>query len=360
MAPQPPPDLQIPLSTSTVHVQIINTTAHITDFPMSLMVYPVVKGHESLSAPVYSFLITHPSSNRKVVFDLGVRPDWQNLAPRVVRSVSQWTVKAEKGVKEILENEDIKTDEIEAVVWSHHHWDHVGDVSTFSKKTKLIVGPGFKKEFLPGYPANAESLILESDYEGREVEELSFSDSPLKIGRFPAIDYFADGSFYLLDAPGHTVGHICGLARVSSQPDSYVFMGADSCHHGGEFRPSQYLPFPESISPHPLLQNSTAPCPGAMFSHLLRDNDFEKPFYSIRKPDGTAPGAVDADVAEQTIEKVQEVDVDERILVVMAHDESLLEIVDFFPAYADDFVKKDWVKKARWAFLKDFGGATSS
>lgn len=48
---------------------------------------------------------------------------------------------------------------------SHWHWDHIGDPSSFPPKTSLVVGPGFKKTMLPGYPANEASPIRESDYE---------------------------------------------------------------------------------------------------------------------------------------------------------------------------------------------------
>jgi hypothetical protein len=34
------------------------------------------------------------------------------------------------------------------------------------------------------------------------VREISFDESDLEIGGFRALDYFGDGSFYLLDAPG--------------------------------------------------------------------------------------------------------------------------------------------------------------
>jgi hypothetical protein len=27
--------------------------------------------------------------------------------------------------------------------------------------------------------------------------------------------------------------------------DTFVFMGGDACHHGGEFRPTEYRPLPE-------------------------------------------------------------------------------------------------------------------
>lgn len=39
---------------------------------------------------------------------------------------------------------------------------------------------------------------------GRNLREVNFDtdSNGLRLGRFQAIDYFGDGSFYLLDAPG--------------------------------------------------------------------------------------------------------------------------------------------------------------
>lgn len=48
---------------------------------------------------------------------------------------------------------------------SHWHWDHIGDPSTFPSSTDLIVGPGFKEAFLPGYPTKPDSPVRESDFE---------------------------------------------------------------------------------------------------------------------------------------------------------------------------------------------------
>jgi glyoxylase-like metal-dependent hydrolase (beta-lactamase superfamily II) len=64
-----------------------------------------------------------------------------------------------------------------------------------------------------------------------KYRELSFeTDKWVPIGPFErAYDFFSDGSFYLLDAPGHMPGHLGGLAHTSK--DEWVFMGGDCCHH---------------------------------------------------------------------------------------------------------------------------------
>jgi len=67
---------------------------------------------------------------------------------------------------------------------------------------KLIIGPGSTDAHLPGYPANEKSHINESDIAGREVVEISKEQFNVIVGGMNAYDYFGDGSFYLLDAPG--------------------------------------------------------------------------------------------------------------------------------------------------------------
>ncbi|KAL3495817.1 beta-lactamase-like protein [Aspergillus germanicus] len=351
---------QVRQSTSTVRVRIIDTTSHIiVPFDMGA---PAIKGHETLDCPSYAFLIEHPSG-RNLLYDLGVRKDPENLAPVVVEHISRngWHVSARSNVREQLEQHGVNPKSIKAIIWSHWHYDHTGDPSTFESSTALIVGPGFKDTFLPGYPSNEGSPILESDYAGRELREFDFTTEKLRIGQFGAVDYFGDGSFYILNAPGHTVGHITALARVTASPPSFIFMGGDCCHHSGELRPSRYLPLPDSIIPNPLAglngyggDGGEAPCPGAIFEHLLRDGDRTKPFYGQARPGITL---CDPEVAEETIVKVQEADGDPNVLVVIAHDMHLRGVVDFFPEAANEFVRKGCVAKCRWRFLKDFGGA---
>lgn len=62
------------------------------------------------------------------------------------------------------------------------------------------------------------SQCLRTRYPGRKPQ-----DWPLRCSRL-----FGDGSFYLLEAPGHATGHMCGLARTTADPPLFVFMGADA------------------------------------------------------------------------------------------------------------------------------------
>lgn len=122
---QPLPDLKIPSTQNTVSVRIIDTTSHIQGILVSLFVSPQIEGHTYLDCPAYSFLVEHPSG-RKLLFDLGVRKDPENFAPVLRNRIKNggWSVTVKKGVREQLEDHGVSGSDIEAIVWSHWHWDH--------------------------------------------------------------------------------------------------------------------------------------------------------------------------------------------------------------------------------------------
>ena len=82
---------------------------------------------------------------------------------------------------------------------------------------------------MPGYPAKKSSTFWEADFKDRNVIEVPFN---IKIGKYDAFDYFDDGSVYILNVPGHAIGHISALVRTT--PETFVFLGGDVCHFTGE------------------------------------------------------------------------------------------------------------------------------
>ena len=113
--------LNIPTSSVTVTVAIINTTAWAYDFPCSDWFRPPFEGLNTFDLCSYSFLITHHDDTciRKVIFDLGIRKDWENLVPPTVESLKQWgtKVKVEKDVADILLEHGTDLAEVEAIIW---------------------------------------------------------------------------------------------------------------------------------------------------------------------------------------------------------------------------------------------------
>ncbi|OJJ46668.1 hypothetical protein ASPZODRAFT_132776 [Penicilliopsis zonata CBS 506.65] len=348
-------DLHLPSSSKTVAVRVIDTTTELT-LPIDNILWPRVQSHKELFFPSYAFLIEHGSSGRRLLFDLGLQKNWEDLAPTTVAEIKKdkWQVKVEKDVAGILDEHGYPREQIEAIIWSHHHWDHVGDPSTFPASTSLIVGPGFKERYLPRGKPIAGSSIKEQYYQGRSLREIERHEFTLDLAGFAAFDYFGDGSFYLLDTPGHTIGHISGLARTG--PDNtFIFLGGDIAHHCGEFRPSALSPLPDSISPSPLEATSPRPCPGDWFARVHHACCTDQPFYRMGTyPDGSGV-ATDLARAEDSLATLQRYDAHPAsVFVILAHDPAMRGVIDFFPLEANGWKEKGWAEKTRWAFLADF------
>jgi hypothetical protein len=61
-----------------------------------------------------------------------------------------------------------------------------------------------------------------------------------------------------------------------------------------------------------------------------------------------------AAVGRELASNLGDYDANNNIFTVAAHDNSLLGIVDFFLETANEWKRKGWAEKGRWAFLKNF------
>lgn len=271
-------------------------------------------------------------------------------------------ISVEKDIPEILVDGGVQVEDIDAVILSHHHFDHVGDPRSLSPRTKLIVGPGFKERYLPGWPANADDKDSTSEtYEGREIMELTFDESDKSISEiagFKALDYFGDGSFFILSTPGHTASHLSALARTTSPEggeSSFIFMAGDLVHTCMCFRPSEKYPLPEMIEPSPTAPpfstDSSLRSLRLAETHRLHDPDDvhaskTQPMCLLAGMEEDLPRSqANATVLSDVL------DSDENVLTVYAHDESLLDVLDFFPKNANGWKEKGWGELGHWRFL---------
>lgn len=92
-----------------------------------------------MNGPAYATLIQH-SSGRKVLFDLGVRKEWDSLAPVIVGLIKKSGIQiiVEHNVADIIEEHGVKPAEIEAVIWSHYHFDQYASAETFPLYTPKL------------------------------------------------------------------------------------------------------------------------------------------------------------------------------------------------------------------------------
>ncbi|KAJ7043741.1 hypothetical protein C8F04DRAFT_728644 [Mycena alexandri] len=360
-------DFGIPVSSATVDVRIFNV-ANVTFVNKAggvSLIEPILPGREALEFSAYAFLVEHKTS--RLMFDLGTRVDPKNYAPSIAGFFSSGVLQLQSPAKDIfdlLRVGGIALNSINAVIWSHAHFDHVvcifvpfnlvqlklpqGDMSKFPSSTKLVIGSETDTQT---YPQFANASLLASDFAGRTVTKLNFATANLTFANLKAIDYFGDGSFYLLDTPGHLPGHLSALARVT--PTSFVHLAGDTYHNAAEMRP------------RPEIQQSF-PCP----AHLLDDakaisTDY---FWSPGSRNGAfdlrsraAPLLVTSDLPESftsdpitagiSADKVAAFDADSDFLVVAAHDISLRSSLPYFPESLNTWKTNQLKQKSLWNFL---------
>lgn len=118
---------EIPQSTSTVKVSIIDTTMR-SSIPLSLFAGPAIPGLDKLRAPAYSFLIIHTNgqgTERKFVFDLGIPVDLEkDFPPNVYQRVQAMKgedgmMESKKYVSDILIEGGVDLNSIEGVIWRY-------------------------------------------------------------------------------------------------------------------------------------------------------------------------------------------------------------------------------------------------
>ncbi|EKJ71428.1 hypothetical protein FPSE_08361 [Fusarium pseudograminearum CS3096] len=339
----------------TARVSIIDSSLRVSKMPLQHLMKPAMAGLEFMPpATTWSFLIEGSSGN-KAIFDLGVpKNPLENFSPVCCKTITEGNLDLDvpKNVADILRDNQLQPSDINSVIW-RHVYTRTFNLTTFPGSTELVVGQGFKEAFCPGYPTNPDSPIREVDYEGRTFREIDFDKKPLSIGPFRGFDFFDDGSFYLLDTPGHTIGHVAGLARTTTGPDTFIFMGGDICHHGGEIRPSPYLPIPRHLPQHLSLSDSfrllMSRCPATILDdvNVRRGRNAGETFFDPNI-------GFDKEQALKTIKETQKADAQDNVFFIFAHDMSIMGVVDEFPNTANDWKAKGWREKTRWRFLNDF------
>lgn len=360
--------IEIPKSSFTVDVSIINSTSWVGNVPHSFVFEPLYPGFERNGGPTYVFYIHHKPSDSRLLFDLGVRKNFRtHFSPHLLKGLGEMDmqISVEKDVSEILVEHGVQPGDIDTIIFSHHHFDHVGDTTKFPGTTRLVVGPGYKQKYLPGWPENPKAAETTTDtYQGRGTVEMEFATNDhqvLTIGKFKAYDYFDDGSFYLLSTPGHTVGHLSALARTtaSAEGSTFIFLGGDIAHSCMVFRPTEKYPLPDQISPAPNsapFSNST--CPGDFFASMHRFRNEEDGERKSRTTPFCLVAGPDEDLAEsqRSTDELANFDGEDNILTILAHDGSLLDVLEYFPQKANEWKSKGWGPQGHWRFLEPLMG----
>ncbi|OAG11637.1 Metallo-hydrolase/oxidoreductase [Paraphaeosphaeria sporulosa] len=245
--PSPPPDR------ATVSVHALSA-GHFT-LPEYQFVHPVSKDARK-TVPSLAFLIQHHNvqtgKRTRIVFDLGLRRDISRYAPAIQKhTTTRQPMTTDPDVVKSLARGGLTPNDIDYVLYSHIHWDHIGEPRDFPSST-FLVGHGAlallhgTSSALRGGHSFFESDLLP---EGRTIElskpsvhdlaqhkpdtvkwgeELNLSHWKPYNHLPSTLDMFNDGSFLIVDAPGHLPGHVNILAQISERQQ--VYLGGDACH----------------------------------------------------------------------------------------------------------------------------------
>lgn len=115
---------------------------------------------------------------------------------------------------------------LRGVLFTHLHVDHVLGLPDVPPGTPLYTGPGeaaatgFQNLFLRG----SYTALLEGHAPLRELDRAdAVAIGPMEA----ALDWFGDGSLWVLFVPGHTPG---SLAFLANTPEGPVLFTGDTCH----------------------------------------------------------------------------------------------------------------------------------
>ena len=88
---------------------------------------------------------------------------------------------------------------IDAIILGHSHFDHSGNIAAFPTTVDLVVGPDSDPLDILAEKLDVPLKALED----RRVRYLNrATEKWVDVGAFKGLDYFGDGSLYLLDTPG--------------------------------------------------------------------------------------------------------------------------------------------------------------
>ncbi|KAG9381998.1 hypothetical protein A1F94_007652 [Pyrenophora tritici-repentis] len=130
---------------------------------------------------------------------------------------------------------DLGLDQDRSYYTPHAHFDHSRPISDVFPNARAYFGPGTRAACEPGHMKDANSQwdgrFFDPEDSTEDWDELQGHWKP--FGSFEkALDYFGDGSFWVLDAPGHMAGNLAAAARL--QCGEWVLLGSDCTWYLGK------------------------------------------------------------------------------------------------------------------------------
>ncbi|KAJ5556352.1 hypothetical protein N7494_000267 [Penicillium frequentans] len=223
---------ELPATDGHVHVQLLNGGSMLAEY------HKLHKGDPAEKFRMYNwaFFIRHAEYGRKIIWDLGmsslkIPDDYPPVISNGMWNEAQVEGPHETIAAQIERRNGVTSAEIDTVLMSHAHFDHCRPVSETFPNATVYFGPGTLEHCAPGHFAKPSSM-----WDGRffdpekATENWKTLEGPWEhFGPFEnAMDLFGDGSFWIIQAPGHMPGNLGACARLAT--GDWIVLGSDCCH----------------------------------------------------------------------------------------------------------------------------------
>jgi N-acyl homoserine lactone hydrolase len=159
----------------------------------------------TLELPVPCFLIRHPEGD--LMWDTGMS--------RTRTDLGDWATPPGQEIEEQLRLIGLSPADVRFLTVSHGHWDHSGNAGLFSRSTWIV------------NPAERASMFDDESRASQAMDDYGALEGATTRLITDDHDVFGDGSVVIVQAPGHTPGHMVLLVRLETGP---VLLSGDLWH----------------------------------------------------------------------------------------------------------------------------------
>ncbi len=169
-------------------------------------------------------VLRHPEHGLFVI-DTGVSQARIDGEPDGTKGLVKSVIKGLKGERSLASIVEAGGGDLSGVLLTHMHFDHVLGLHDVPISVPIYTGPGESaaKRFGNGLLRATYREILRD----REVHEWTFAEATTEDPLAGALDFFGDGSLWVLPCPGHTPGSVAYLVRSTTGP---LLITGDTSH----------------------------------------------------------------------------------------------------------------------------------
>lgn len=165
-----------------------------------------------------SGVFLHQDGDRRVLFDTGYAAGPWNTGWKgaLYRRLLPPEVEPADDVALVLERDGVDPASITHVVLSHLHPDHIGGVRRFPDATFVLTAGQLQTLAAPRLREGILDGLLPdwfSDASIRMLTDADFVAIDLQGVPLRAVDLFGDGTYLMVDLPGHARGHVGALVE---------------------------------------------------------------------------------------------------------------------------------------------------